>query len=73
MKKNAVVAQSGGPSPVINASLLGVIEGCREFPEANPVRNHVSRCSVPSTAMPRAIAPVNIVPISIALILYNSL
>jgi 6-phosphofructokinase len=31
MKRNAIVAQSGGPSPVINASLLGVIEGCREF------------------------------------------
>ncbi len=26
--KNALVAQSGGPSPVINASLQGVIEGC---------------------------------------------
>ena len=25
----AVVAQSGGPTPVINASLLGVIEECR--------------------------------------------
>ena len=33
MKRNAIVAQSGGPSPVINASLLGVLEGCREFPE----------------------------------------
>jgi len=32
-KRNAVVAQSGGPSPVINASLLGVIEGCRDFPD----------------------------------------
>lgn len=29
MKKNVIVAQSGGPSPVINASLLGVIDGCR--------------------------------------------
>ncbi len=28
MKKNALVAQSGGPSPVINSSLQGVIEGC---------------------------------------------
>jgi len=27
------VAQSGGPSPVINASLQGIIEGCRAFPE----------------------------------------
>jgi 6-phosphofructokinase len=33
VKRNAIVAQSGGPSPVINASLLGVLEGCREFPE----------------------------------------
>jgi ATP-dependent phosphofructokinase / diphosphate-dependent phosphofructokinase len=33
MKRNALVAQSGGPSPVINASLLGVIEGCRAFPQ----------------------------------------
>ena len=28
MKRNAVVAQSGGPSPVINASLAGVLKGC---------------------------------------------
>lgn len=34
MKQNALVAQSGGPSPVINASLLGVIEACREFPDS---------------------------------------
>lgn len=33
MKLNALVAQSGGPSPVINASLLGVIDGCRAFPD----------------------------------------
>ncbi len=32
MKRNALVAQSGGPSPVINASLLGVVEACREYP-----------------------------------------
>lgn len=30
MKQNAVVAQSGGPSPVINASLAGVLNGCTE-------------------------------------------
>jgi len=30
--KNAVVAQSGGPSPVINNSLRGILEACREFP-----------------------------------------
>ena len=33
MKKNALVAQSGGPSPVINASLQGVIEACRAYPD----------------------------------------
>jgi 6-phosphofructokinase len=29
---NVVVAQSGGPTPVINASLRGVVEGCRAYP-----------------------------------------
>lgn len=33
MKQNALVAQSGGPSPVINASLQGVIEACWDHPE----------------------------------------
>ncbi|MGA2380534.1 MAG: 6-phosphofructokinase, partial [Spirochaetia bacterium] len=33
MKRNALVAQSGGPSPVINSSLQGVIEGCLAVPE----------------------------------------
>ncbi len=28
-----VVAQSGGPTPVINASLRGVVEGCRAYPD----------------------------------------
>ena len=32
--KNAIVAQSGGPSPVINSSLQGVIEACRDCPES---------------------------------------
>ncbi|MFH0963539.1 MAG: diphosphate--fructose-6-phosphate 1-phosphotransferase [Planctomycetota bacterium] len=32
MGKNVIVAQSGGPSPVINNSLRGVVETCREFP-----------------------------------------
>lgn len=32
MKKNVVIAQSGGPSPVINNSLRGIIETCRMFP-----------------------------------------
>jgi 6-phosphofructokinase 1 len=31
--KNVVVAQSGGPSPVINNSLRAVVETCREMPE----------------------------------------
>jgi 6-phosphofructokinase 1 len=30
---NVVVAQSGGPTPVINNSLRGVVEACRELPE----------------------------------------
>lgn len=29
--KNALVAQSGGPSPVINSSLQGVVEACFEY------------------------------------------
>ena len=33
MPKNVIVAQSGGPSPVINSSLRGVIETCRMFPD----------------------------------------
>jgi 6-phosphofructokinase len=33
MPKNVIVAQSGGPSPVINSSLRGIIDMCREFPE----------------------------------------
>jgi len=31
--KNVVVAQSGGPTPVINSSLRGVVDGCRSFPD----------------------------------------
>ncbi len=33
MAKNVIVAQSGGPSPVINNSLRGIVETCREFPD----------------------------------------
>lgn len=33
MPRHVVVAQSGGPSPVINNSLRGVIEGCRAAPD----------------------------------------
>ena len=31
--KNVIVAQSGGPTPVINASLRGVVDGCRAYPD----------------------------------------
>ncbi len=31
--RNVVVAQSGGPSPVINNSLRGIVETCRMFPD----------------------------------------
>ncbi len=30
--RNVVIAQSGGPSPVINSSLRGAVETCRAFP-----------------------------------------
>jgi ATP-dependent phosphofructokinase / diphosphate-dependent phosphofructokinase len=30
--RNVLVAQSGGPSPVINSSLRGVVETCRDMP-----------------------------------------
>ncbi|HCE44628.1 MAG TPA: 6-phosphofructokinase [Lentisphaeria bacterium] len=33
MKKNLLIAQSGGPSPVINSSLRGVVEAARSFPD----------------------------------------
>ena len=33
-KKNLLVAQSGGPSPVINSSLRGVVEAARCFPDS---------------------------------------
>jgi 6-phosphofructokinase 1 len=32
-KRNLLVAQSGGPSPVINSSLRGVVEAAKMFPE----------------------------------------
>jgi len=31
-RKNLLIAQSGGPSPVINSSLRGVVEAARCFP-----------------------------------------
>jgi 6-phosphofructokinase len=31
--RNVVVAQSGGPTPVINNTLRGVVEACRDLPE----------------------------------------
>ncbi len=33
MPKNVIVAQAGGPTPVINSSVRGVIETLQEFPE----------------------------------------
>ena len=33
MRRNLLVAQSGGPSPVINSSLRGVVEAARRFPD----------------------------------------
>lgn len=33
MPKNVIVAQSGGPTPVINNSLRGVVEGCFDRPD----------------------------------------
>lgn len=33
MKKNLLIAQSGGPSPVINSSLRGVVQAAKSFPE----------------------------------------
>jgi 6-phosphofructokinase 1 len=33
MPKNVIVAQSGGPTPVINSSLRGVIDTCAMFPD----------------------------------------
>ena len=32
--RNAIVAQSGGPSLVINASLQAVIEACGDYPQS---------------------------------------
>ncbi|MEA3334894.1 MAG: diphosphate--fructose-6-phosphate 1-phosphotransferase [Chloroflexota bacterium] len=34
MPKNVVVAQSGGPTPVINSSLRGVVDMCRAMPDS---------------------------------------
>ncbi len=37
LPRNMVVAQSGGPSPVINNSLRGIIETARELPQIGTV------------------------------------
>ncbi len=37
---NAVIGQSGGPTAVINQSLVGVIEGLRQGPRARPGEAH---------------------------------
>ena len=31
--RNVIVAQSGGPTPVINASLRGIVEACKAYPD----------------------------------------
>ncbi len=33
MKRNVIIAQSGGPSPVINNTLRGIIDSCLCYPE----------------------------------------
>ncbi len=33
MNKNVIVAQSGGPTPVINSTLRGIIETCKTMPD----------------------------------------
>jgi len=33
VKKNVIVSQSGGPSPVINITLRGIVEMCRDIPD----------------------------------------
>ena len=33
MNKNVIVAQSGGPTPVINNTLRGIIDTCKSMPE----------------------------------------
>ncbi|MDZ7635879.1 MAG: hypothetical protein U5L72_16165 [Bacteroidales bacterium] len=33
MKRNVIVAQSGGPSPVINNTLRGIIDSCLGYPD----------------------------------------
>ena len=33
MNKNVIIAQSGGPTPVINNSLRGIIEACQAMPD----------------------------------------
>ena len=32
-QKNVVVAQSGGPTPVINSTLRGIVETCKSMPD----------------------------------------
>ncbi|MDZ4817847.1 MAG: 6-phosphofructokinase, partial [Planctomycetota bacterium] len=35
--RNMIVAQSGGPSPVINNTLRGIVEACRDFDNVGTV------------------------------------
>jgi ATP-dependent phosphofructokinase / diphosphate-dependent phosphofructokinase len=45
LKGNAVVGQSGGPTVVINQSLVGVVEGLRGAPEINKILGAVHAVS----------------------------
>lgn len=44
MMKNAIVAQSGGPTTAINASLAGVIKGCLESHEIDVLYGCIKWC-----------------------------
>ena len=33
MPKNVIVAQSGGPTPVINNTLRGILDACKSMPD----------------------------------------
>ena len=41
LKGNMLIAQGGGPTPVINSSLLGAVREAKRHPEA--IENHLRR------------------------------
>jgi hypothetical protein len=43
MKGRVLVAQPGGPSPAINASLRGVLEACRDYPERTTIDDNIPK------------------------------